>query len=135
MNKNLKNPSLTFRLNYFILFLVIFFTEVLIAMYAHDQVVRPYVGDLLVVILIYCFLQSFLRLPFKKTAIGVLIFSFIVEILQYFKLVELLGLQHSTIARIVIGTSFQWIDLVAYTAGIFIVLIVERRRMKAGLIV
>jgi hypothetical protein len=62
-----------------------------------------------------------------QTAIGVLIFSYVVEILQYFKVVELLGLERSNFARIVIGTSFEWMDLVAYTTGIGLVLLIENR--------
>ena len=117
---------LKFNPRYLVVAIFLFVTEILIALYVHDTIVRPYIGDLLVVILIYCFIKSFFAVPVFKTAIGVLIFSFLIEILQYFKIVELLGLQHSKFARTVIGTSFQWIDLVAYTAGIIIVIIAEK---------
>lgn len=114
-----------FHILYFILAVLLFFTEVLIGLYVHDAIVRPYVGDGLVVILIYCFLKSFLQLPARKTAIGVLLFSFAIEIGQYFHLVKILGLQGSALARVVIGTSFEWIDLIAYTFGVFVILIVD----------
>ena len=117
---------LKFNPRYLVVAIFLFVTEILIALYVHDTIVRPYIGDLLVVILIYCFIKSFFAVPVFKTAIGVLVFSFLIEILQYFKIVELLGLQHSKFARTVIGTSFQWIDLVAYTAGIIIVIIAEK---------
>jgi hypothetical protein len=107
--------------------LFLFLIEVLIALYAHDRIIRPYIGDLLVVILIYCFVKSFLNTPVLPTAICVLIFSYAIEVLQYFDLVSLLGLQDSNIARIVIGTSFAWVDLLAYTAGIIILLFFERK--------
>lgn len=115
-----------FHKGYFILTVLLFVTEVLIAMYMHDRIVRPYVGDVLVVILIYCFIQSFLKLPVLPTAIGVLLFAFLVEILQYFKIVELLGLQDNELAVIVIGTSFAWLDMLTYIIGITIVLISEK---------
>lgn len=117
---------LKFNPRYLVIAIFLFVTEILIALYVHDTIVRPYIGDLLVVILIYCFIKSFFAVPVFKTAAGVLIFSFLIEILQYFKIVEMLGLQHSKFARTVIGTSFQWIDLVAYTAGIIIVIIAEK---------
>ena len=79
-------------------------------------------------ILIYCFVKSFLNTPVWPTAIGVLIFSFTIEVLQYFDLVALLGLQDSKIARIVIGTSFAWADLLAYTVGIVVLLFFERKK-------
>lgn len=56
---------------------------------------------------------------------AVLLFSYGVEIMQYFNLVELLGLGEYKLARIVIGTSFAWSDLLAYTAGAVIVGVVE----------
>lgn len=117
---------LCFKPYYFVTAVLLFFTEVLIALYAHDKIIRPYVGDMLVVILIYCFVKSFVDTPVIKTAISVLVFSYVVETLQYFNIVTLLGLQHSQIARIIIGTSFEWIDLMAYTVGIAIVVFTER---------
>jgi uncharacterized membrane protein len=128
---------LKFKKEYFILAVLIFSIEILIAKFAHDRIVRPYIGDLLVVILIYCLVRSFLNTPPIKTAVCVLIFSYAVETLQYFSIVTRLGLQHSATARIIIGTSFEWIDLVAYTAGIALVIYAEkaiavRTRLKAN---
>lgn len=108
--------------------LFLFLIEVLIALYVHDRIIRPYIGDLIVVILIYCFVKSFLNTPVWPTAIGVLIFSYTIEVLQYFDLVSLLGLQDSELARIVIGRSFAWADLLAYTVGIVILLFFERKK-------
>ena len=114
-----------FSLPYFLLALVLFAIEVLIAVYAHDRIVRPYIGDLLVVILIYCFVRSFLSTPIIPTAIAVLLFSFFVELMQYFHIVDRLGLQNNKLARTIIGVSFEWIDLLCYAVGIAVVLLVE----------
>ncbi|MEO5775490.1 MAG: DUF2809 domain-containing protein [Flavobacterium sp.] len=116
---------LKFNSTYFRLFSLIFTIEVLIALYVHDNFVRPYLGDVLVVILIYCFIKSFLKLKVIPTAIFVLLFAFTVEFLQYLNVVEKLGLQNSKIARTVIGTSFCWEDILSYIAGIFVVILVE----------
>ena len=115
-----------FKLNYFILTIVLLVTEILIALFVHDAIIRPYIGDVLVVILIYCFLRSFFNIPVITTAIAVLIFSFTVETAQYFNIINLLGLQHSKLAKIIIGSSFSWMDLITYTIGIVIVLAVEK---------
>jgi len=116
-----------FRFNrvYFGLAVALFFIEVAIALFVHDKIVRPYIGDVLVVILIYCFVKSFLNLPVMTTAVCVLLFSYTIEILQYFNLVQKLGLEHNKLARIVIGSSFGWEDFLAYTIGILIVIFVE----------
>jgi hypothetical protein len=121
---------LTFNKKYFGLTILIFAIEVLIALYVHDTIIRPYIGDVLVVILIYCFIKSFFKLPVLSVAVFVLLFSFGVEFLQYLNIVEKLGLQNSKIARTVIGTSFAWIDLVCYTVGIIIILIAEKGLKK-----
>jgi hypothetical protein len=121
---------LTFNKNYFGLAIVIFCIEVLIALYVDDNFVRPYFGDVLVVILIYCFLKSFLRLPVLATTVFVLAFTLTIEFFQYLNVVEKLGLQESRIARTVIGTSFAWHDILAYVVGIVIVLVGEKYGLK-----
>jgi len=121
---------ITFNKNYFGSAVLIFAIETLIAIYVHDNFVRPYLGDVLVVILIYCFLKSFFKLPVLITALVVLAFSFVIEFLQFLNIVEKLGLEKSTMARTVIGTSFAWIDLLTYIAGIAIVLIAEKYWLK-----
>ncbi|WP_281637217.1 DUF2809 domain-containing protein [Flavobacterium marginilacus] len=130
MINNYSKPMLAFNRKYFFLTILIFIIEVLIALYLHDEIIRPYIGDVLVVILIYCFIKSFLKLPVLPLAIFVLLFSFSIEFLQYLNIVEKLGLQKSKLARTVIGTSFAWIDLVCYIAGIIIVLITEKVSAK-----
>ncbi|AOW11303.1 hypothetical protein EM308_07710 [Flavobacterium gilvum] len=121
---------LTFNKTYFIYTILIFLVEVLIALFVNDSFIRPYLGDVLVVILVYCFIKSFLKLPVLPVAIFVLIFSFTVEFLQLFNIVEKLHLEQSKIARIVIGTSFSWIDLLTYIIGVAIVLLVEKYWLK-----
>lgn len=118
---------LRFDKKYFILTALLLATEVLIASFAHDRIIRPYVGDLLAVILIYCAARSFLKSPVWPTALAVLLFAYCIELLQYFNLVNRLGLQHSRLANIIIGNSFEWIDLLAYTVGTAIILLAEKR--------
>lgn len=117
--------NLTFNKHYFALAVLLFITEVLIALYVTNNFVRSYFGDVLVVILIYCFVKSFMNLPVLPLTAAVLLFAFTIEFLQYLKIVEILGLQNSALARTVIGTSFAWLDILCYIAGVVVVLIVE----------
>lgn len=119
---------LQFNKKYFLIATLIFVVEVLIALYIHDNIIRPYFGDILVVILIYCFIKAFLKTKVLSTALFVLLFAFTIEFLQYFQLVHLLGLEHNTFARIVIGTSFAWMDLLTYVMGVALVLLFEMRK-------
>ena len=115
---------------YFLFALVLFIIEICIAVFVRDSFVRPYVGDYLVVILIYCAVRTVLNAPVINVAIAVLLFSFAIETLQYFHLVNRLGLQNNIVARTVIGYGFEWLDLVAYSLGIITVLVWERRKLN-----
>lgn len=115
-----------FHKGYFGLTVALFLIEVLIALYVRDNFIRPYFGDFLVVILMYCFLRTFANLDVKPTVIAVLLFSYLIEVLQYLNFVEIIGLGNSVLARTLIGTSFEWIDIVAYTAGCLTILWFER---------
>lgn len=117
---------LHFNRTYLLLTILLFVIEVCIALFVHDNFIRPYFGDVLVVILIYCFVKSFLKISVTKGAIAVLLFAFLVETLQYFTIIEVLGLQNNRLARTVIGTSFAWEDILAYIAGIVIVIVSEK---------
>lgn len=110
---------------YFILTLILFITEVFIGIYLHDKLIRPFGGDLLVVILIYCFVKTCVNTPWLKTAVGALFFAYMVEISQYFNLLADLGLQNSKLAAILLGHSFSWGDMLSYTIGISIVILAE----------
>src|SRR5579859_6004621 len=95
---------------YFLWFILLLIAELLIGVYMHDTFIRPYGGDFLVVILLYCFIKSFINAPVAKTAIWVLVFACAVEISQYFHLVKLLGLAHSGVAVLLLGNSFSFRD-------------------------
>lgn len=105
------------RIKYLAAFIIFFITEVLIAVYIHDDFIRPYIGDILVVILLYCFIKIFVPYKVKLMSLYIFIFSAFVEILQYFKLVEVLGLQDNRFARIAIGSVFDWKDILCYGVG------------------
>ena len=105
------------RITYFLLFFVLLLTEVLIALFVRDRFVRPYIGDVLVTMLICSFIRIFF--PNKLSLLSVYVFAFaaLVEIGQYFRLVKILGLEQSTFFRTVLGTTFSLADLICYAAG------------------
>ncbi|MFG6107126.1 DUF2809 domain-containing protein [Leptothoe sp. EHU-05/26/07-4] len=115
-----------FNLYYFYWFALLLITEIYIGIFVKDDFIRPYMGDLLVVILIYAFVRAFFKYSINLTAMGVLLFAFLVEILQHFNIVDVLGLGSSRLARTIIGTSFSWEDFIAYSLGIIMVLVSER---------
>ena len=115
----------TSRTTWFYLAACLFCLEVFIAAFPHDRIIRPYVGDLLAVISLCCFVQSVVAVPTKPALLAVLLFAYIIEIAQYFYLVTYLGLAHSKLALVVLGSHFEWIDMLAYTAGALLVWAIE----------
>ncbi|RAJ10704.1 uncharacterized protein DUF2809 [Chitinophaga skermanii] len=118
-----------FNYKYCIAAIIIFLVEVLIALYVKDEIIRPYGGDFLVVMLVYCALKSIVNLPVKTAAIAVLLFAYCIEFLQYVRIVDVLGIKNRAL-RIIIGTSFEWGDIVAYTLGVITIVLIEKARAK-----
>jgi hypothetical protein len=119
-----------FNIYYFIAFVILFIGEVLIALYAHDEFVRPLLGDFLVVIMLYCLVKSVVKKQEFEIGLFVLIFAYLVELGQYYQLVKLVGLGDNQLANIVFGNFFSWVDIVMYTLGIMLVLSFEYLRLK-----
>lgn len=118
--------KIRFDLKYFLLFIGIFIVEVIIALYVKDKFIRPYLGDVLVVGLIYAFIRTFIKGDAVKIAFGVFLFACFVEMLQYFRIVEVLGLEGNKLARIVIGTTFTWEDILCYFIGFIAIVAISR---------
>ncbi|MFP3832618.1 DUF2809 domain-containing protein [Chryseobacterium sp. SIMBA_028] len=114
--------KLQFSLKYFLISIFIFLIEVLIATKVKDVFfVRAYLGDVIVVILLYTLVKSFFRVNNQKLIGGILIFSCMVEFAQYFNIAEKLGFREGSLMYIVIGNSFSWIDILCYAAGCLLI--------------
>lgn len=105
------------RLMWFSFFLLLLATEVVIALYCHDDFIRPYVGDVLVVILLYCLAKAVVLDKMKLLPLWIFIFACLVEAGQYFNYVELLGFSDNPILSTAMGTSFAFEDIVCYFVG------------------
>lgn len=117
---------LRFSKKYFLVFALVLLVEVYIALFVNDRIIRPFIGDVLVVVLIYAFIRMLFAVQYPyRLAVGVLLFAYLVEVGQYFNLVSLLGLADSKFATIVVGTAFDWRDLLAYTVGFMLIIIVD----------
>lgn len=62
------------------------------------------------------------------TVIGVLLFSYIMVTRQYFHIVRMPGLEKYALAKVKFGIIFAWTDILVYTLGAGLVLLVESRR-------
>jgi hypothetical protein len=100
--------------------------ELVIALFVRDAFIRPYVGDTLAVVLLYCTVLAALELPRAHVALGVLGVALLVELAQAFSLVERLGLADVAFARVVLGTYCDARDVLAYTAALPLLALAER---------
>lgn len=119
---------LTFRRGYFLLATFLFALEAGIAAFVHDGLVRPYGGDLLATVMLYCLLRSFWAGLAARTVWAALLISYLIEAAQYAHLLAHLGLAHSAAARLVLGSQFEWGDVLSYTLGALLVAGAERGR-------
>ena len=105
------------RIRYGLLFGILLLTEICIALFVKDRFIRPYGGDILVTVLICCFIRIFLPDKLPWLPLYVFLFAAAVEIGQYFNFVSLVGLGHIRFFRILLGTTFSAADLVCYLIG------------------
>ena len=102
---------------YLLAFCGLLATEIVIALFVNDAFVRPYVGDMLVTLLLCCLCRVIIPDKVRLLPVYVFIFAAGVEIGQYFDLVALLGFEENRILSIALGRTFSWLDLVCYAIG------------------
>ena len=115
------------RLGYLLAFFAVLGIEVCIALFVRDRFVRPYVGDILVTVLLCCLAKAVL--PKCSPAIPVFLFAAAVEGAQWLGLTERLGLQGTAIG-IILGSTFDWKDLFCYGLGCALFAAAEQVRRK-----
>ena len=106
------------RLPYIILTMLLIGVEVVIALTQHDNFIRYYGGDIIVMWVLYCLVQSVLggKNNHYIVNIALLIFAFGVEFLQLWGFADKFGIENKFL-RVLIGTSFAIEDLWSYLAG------------------
>jgi hypothetical protein len=117
---------MTGRSIYFIAAVIIFMIEIAIALGLGGAFVRGSVGDILVIVLIYCLLRTSPIFPPITAAITAVATGFLDEALQYINIAERLGLKAGSILYIIIGNTFSPHDLLMYLVGGGLALTIDR---------
>ena len=107
------------RMNWAMTGIAILAFEIFIAIYAKDGFIRYYLGDVLAAAMLYAFGRAAFRLPPKILALAVFTLSLVIEIAQYFKVLEILGVQNYAL-WIIFGGTFDWTDIICYAIGCFL---------------
>ena len=118
------------RILYAVATLFLLLIEVIIALYVHDDFIRPYVGDVLVVIVIYTFIRIIVPEKCKLIPLFLFIFASGVELLQLANIVEILGVADNKFLKILIGSVFDIKDIVCYAVGCVILCMYEWVRVR-----
>ena len=105
------------RLTYSIIFILLFAVEILIAVFVHDKFIRPFVGDVIVVMLICAFARIFIPEKIRLLPAFATLFAVAVEGLQYFDFVKLLGLENNPVISTALGRTFDIKDIICYIIG------------------
>lgn len=112
------------RVSYVIAFIILLAVEVFIALFVDDKFIRPYIGDVLVVIVIYMAVRVVIPEGFKLLPLYIFLFATIVECLQYFNIVEILGVSENTFLRVLIGSVFDIKDILCYGIGCIVLALI-----------
>lgn len=103
------------RLIYSVAFIVFLAIEVCIALFVHDDFVRPYIGDVLAVVTVYCAVR--IVFPDRINLMSLLVFAFaaVVELIQLTDLAKMFG--EGSFMAILLGSTFDPADLLCYGIG------------------
>ncbi len=115
---------------YAVMFFGLLLTEIIIALFIKDNFIRPYIGDLLVTVLICSFCRIFIPKKVAALPIYVFAFSIIVEFAQHIDIVKILGLQNIRFLSILIGRSFSMVDILCYALGCLVFFIIDKFLIK-----
>jgi hypothetical protein len=106
------------RLIYFILIIV---TIIIGLLSRHYTVIPLFIGDVLWALMIYFIMRFlFIKAGIARIIIYSLLFCYAIEFSQLYKAPWIDSLRHTLFGRLVLGDTFLWGDLLSYTGGIAI---------------
>jgi hypothetical protein len=103
----------------------VFLIEVAIALWWDDAFVRPYLGDVLAVILVYLALRAATSLDQVSAAGAALAIAVLIELGQLIHILDAVGLGQNRLARVVLGGVFDLRDILCYLVGAFVAVAVD----------
>lgn len=87
--------------------------------------VRAYVGDVLIIPLIYCFVRIFYTRENKFLPLAVGGLGILAEIIQYFDFCGIFGIDKSSLLGIIIGSHADLKDIICYISGVILIYLAE----------
>ena len=118
-------PPLRFHKGYAWTTAILLAVEILIALFVRDRFIRPFLGDVLAVALVYCAFSAMLDIRPLHAAVLAFAVAAVIEFGLYLQVLRMVGLEGNVIARTVLGSGFDPLDFLAYLAGAIGVLAIE----------
>ena len=103
--------------------------EIYIAICVKGGFVRHYAGDVLAVILLYASARAIFSEPPLNLPLKIFAFAAALELVQYFGVVQILGIENK-ILKVMIGGTFDFADLLCYAAGCVLASVYEKFESK-----
>lgn len=118
------------RITFFILIVV---TIILGLLSRHLAIIPLFIGDILWATMVYFMVRFiFTTKPEKFVAIVSLLFCYAIEFSQLYKAPWINNLRHSLFGRLVLGDTFLWTDLVCYTVGVAIGILIDKIILRSN---
>ncbi len=113
------------RIIYLLLIILVVFLGLLSRKF---ETIPQYIGDFLYGCMVY-FGFSVLFISYKKEwSLGfALVFCWFIELMQFCQLKWYISLQGTTIGKLILGSGFMVVDLIAYTFGILLVYYIDKK--------
>lgn len=124
-----KRQSVRTRLAFLVVAVLILEVEIYIAVCVNGGFARHYLGDVLVVILLYVLVRAIFSVPPSNLALKIFAFAAALELAQYFGAVQILGIE-SKILKVMIGGTFDFADLICYAVGCVLAGVYEKFESK-----
>ena len=90
------------------------------------EIVNLYLGDALWALMIYLYVAiNFKTLPIKWVAISSLLFCYLIELSQLYHAQWIDQIRNTRLGGLILGFGFLWSDILAYTMGVGIGMLIE----------
>ena len=97
----------------------------------HYAAISLFVGDILYAVMVYFIVRFlFVNASVKYVVITALAFCYIIELSQLYQAVWINGIRHTLFGRLVLGAGFLWSDLLCYTVGLGIAVLMDVRLVR-----
>ena len=110
---------------YLIAFVILYGIEAIIAMHTSGWI-RGYIGDVLVLPLLYCLIRIFTPALPRSLPLWLFALGCLAEILQLLRFAGLLGFAEGSLPAVILGTRADWRDVLCYAIGTLLTIIVLR---------